>query len=76
MTETETIPIQTESRTRRRGMVAAARRCGVAYTSFYRCVAYLNGDLERGRRPGPALEAAIRSLYPELIAPEGGRDHA
>lgn len=69
MNATPTPPIETQTHQRRRGMVAAARRCGVGYVSFYRAVAWLNGDAERGRRPGARLGAAIRDLYPELITP-------
>lgn len=60
-------PIRTETRPRRHGMVDAARRCGVKYSSFYRAVAYLNGDTRRGRPASDRLEQAIRSMYPELI---------
>lgn len=60
-------PIHTETRPRRHGMVAAARRCGVKYPSFYRAVAYLNGDTRNGRPCSERLEQAIRGLYPELI---------
>lgn len=60
-------PIRTETRPRRHGMVAAARRCGVRYPSFYRAVAYLNGDTRVGRPCSERLEQAIRSMYPELI---------
>lgn len=67
MTAPAPIPIQTETLNRRRGMVAAAKRCGVGYVSFYRAVAYLNGDRERGRKPGDRLRAAITGLYPELV---------
>lgn len=52
---------------RRRGMIAVSRALGVTYPHLYRCLRWLNGDKLNGRQPGKALEASIRSDYPELI---------